>query len=97
MVEIIPSTGDVPPLVRLVGNVDVREAVELHNVLTQALSQEKGAVIDCTTLESMDTSCMQLLLAAKRSSQFPVNIEIDGESEPAIWIRSAGLAEAVLA
>lgn len=76
---------------RLSGNVDVRVAADLHLALVDALSSEKNIVIDCTAIESLDASFLQLLLATKRTSPTPLTLKLEPHSEALKWIEMAGL------
>ena len=96
MIEIVPCATPDKQNVRLAGNLDVRNANSLHVVLNDMVSQGKSGTIDCSSLESLDTACVQLLLAAKRDSRGAVQIEFEQDSEVAKWFGYAGVTARLL-
>ena len=75
----------------------MRNANRLHAVLNDLLSQGKPARIECGALESIDTACVQLLLAAKSDPRASVRIAFESNSEVAKWFGYAGVGERLLA
>lgn len=68
----------------------MRDANGLQGALSSLLSEESTGTVDCSELESLDTACVQLLLAAKRDSGGAVEIAFDNAGEIAKWFDYAG-------
>ncbi len=96
MIEIVPCATPDKQNVRLAGNLDVRDANSLHVVLNDMVTQGKSGTIDCSALESLDTACVQLLLAAKRDSRGSLQVEFDQDGEVAKWFGYAGVTPRLL-
>ena len=90
MIEVGTCSATNKKLVRLAGSLDVRNANGLQGALSSLLSEEPTGKVDCSALESLDTACVQLLLAAKRDSRGAVEIVFDPAGEIAKWFDYAG-------
>ena len=93
MVEVVTCSATNKATVRLAGSLDIREANGLQSALNGLLSEGQNGAIDCTNLESIDTACLQLLLAAKRDTRGTVEILFDADSEITKWFDYAGTTE----
>ncbi len=86
----------VASLLTLEGCQDVRVAADLQRRLIEVLSRGTPVSVECSQIDTLDASTIQLLLAAKRESNEALAIEASPESESAIWFRQAGVAERLL-
>ena len=91
MIEMSISDSESGYVLELNGNVDVRVASELQLALIEALAKEKPLTIDCSSIESLDASFLQLLLATKRSSQRPFTVKASSGSQALKWFELSGL------
>lgn len=91
MISLSPTTPGQSRLLSLSGNCDVRSATELQLSLVELLREELPVTIDCSKVESIDTACTQLLLAAKRESTQPVTLVYGEDCEAAKWFELAGV------
>jgi ABC-type transporter Mla MlaB component len=96
MIEISPCTAENMQNVRLAGNLDVRNANGLQVALNEVLSQGKSGTIDCSALESIDTACIQLLLAAQSDTRGSLKVGFEPSSDAAKWFTYAGVADRLL-
>lgn len=78
-------------LLKLSGTCDVRNASELRASLQELCLDELPATVDCSTVESIDTACIQLLIAAKREALQPLTISFQ-DSEAARWFELGGVS-----
>ena len=91
MISLTPNAlGDSKQLT-LSGTCDVRSASELQTLLGDLLREESPITIHCSEVESIDTACMQLLVAAKREATKPFVFLFEEESEASKWFDLAGL------
>lgn len=90
MIEVSACANTNKTTVRLAGALDVRDANRLQVVLNDLLTENHGGAIDCSALESIDTACVQLLLAAKRDVRGSVEITIPEDSDVVKWFDYAG-------
>ena len=81
---------------RFTGTQDVRVALELQKALEQVVASGQPTIVNCSEVESLDASFLQLLLAVKRESRDLVRIEVDPESEAARWISYAGMTNQLI-
>jgi anti-anti-sigma regulatory factor len=91
MILLCPKQDGQPRLLKLSGSCDVRMANELHSSLQEICADELPATVDCTAVESIDTACTQLLIAAKREALHPLTISFH-DSEAAKWFEIGGVA-----
>ena len=96
MIEVVPCATPDKQNVRLAGNLDVRNANSLHVILNDMVSQGKSGTIDCSALQSLDTACVQLLLAAKRDSRGSLQVKFEPDSEVSKWFGYAGVTARLL-
>lgn len=65
---------------KLSGSCDVRIASVLRSSLQELCLDELPATVDCSRVESIDSACIQLLIAAKREASQPLTISfLDSE------------------
>jgi anti-anti-sigma factor len=76
--------------VSLSGHQDVRNAVAFQRQLHELVLPGRATALDCSAIESLDTACVQLLIAAKREASEALKIIAAPESEFNRWIRIAG-------
>ncbi len=93
MIEVDACAATNKTTVRLAGSLDIRDANRLQSVLNSLLSEGQNGTVDCSALESLDTACVQLLLAAKRDNRGPVELVFDAASEITKWFDYAGVTE----
>ncbi len=93
MLEVVPLLATDSPGIRLAGNLDVRNASNLQNVLSDLLAQGKPNEIDCSQIESVDCACVQLLLATVREAQGTIKLKYEPSSEVANWFNYAGVSD----
>jgi anti-anti-sigma regulatory factor len=74
------------------GRVDIRNAVELQRALIEAVGTDRPVVVDCLTAEWLDTSCMQLILAAHRGAPGRVTVKAGAETTVRHWLEQSGFA-----
>ena len=86
-----PKKPGEPRKLILSGACDVRSASELQSLLLEICNDDQPSFIDCNEVESIDTACIQLLLAAKRDAAEPLTIDF-ANSEAAKWFELAGVA-----
>jgi anti-anti-sigma regulatory factor len=53
-------------------DLTIFEAMDFRNTLVTLLSQEGPVIVDLSHVHQVDTSCMQILLAAHRSGRLTV-------------------------
>jgi anti-anti-sigma regulatory factor len=91
VISLTPNAlGDTKQLT-LSGTCDVRSASELQTLLCDLLREDSPVTIHCSAIDSIDTACMQLLVAAKREATKPLLFVIDEETEASKWFNLAGL------
>ncbi len=93
MIQVAACSATNKTTVRLAGSLDVRDASRLQVVLNDLFNNGQGGSIDCTALESVDTACVQLLLAAKKDTRGSVEIAFGDSSEVSKWFSYAGVTE----
>lgn len=91
MISLDSKKDGQPRELKLSGTCDVRTASELRASLQELCLDELPATVDCSTVESMDTACIQLLIAAKREALQPLTISFQ-DSEAARWFELGGVA-----
>jgi anti-anti-sigma regulatory factor len=90
MIEVEACAATSKTTVRLAGTLDVRDANRLQSVLNGLLAEGQNGTVDCSALESLDTACVQVLLAAKRDTRGSVELAFDDTSEVTKWFDYAG-------
>lgn len=80
-----------PRQLKLSGTCDVRIASELRSSLQELCLDELPATVDCSNVESIDTACIQLLIAAKREASQPLTVSFL-DSEAARWFELGGVS-----
>lgn len=93
MIEVATCATTNKTTVRLTGTLDVRDANRLQVLLNDLLSEGQSGTIDCSALESLDTACVQLLLAAKKDPRCSVEVAFNDGSDVAKWFGYAGVTE----
>jgi len=91
MISLDSKMNGQPRQLKLSGTCDVRTASELRASLQELCLDELPATVDCSRVESIDTACIQLLIAAKRESSQPLTISFQ-DSEAARWFELGGVA-----
>lgn len=91
MIAMHISDSESEYVLELSGTVDVRVAIDLQRALMEAISKQKPVAIDCTSVESLDASFLQLLLAAKRTSPRPFHVRASSDSQAIKWFELSGL------
>ena len=91
MISLESKKNGQPRQLKLSGSCDVRIASELRSSLQELCSDELPATVDCSSVESIDTACIQLLIAAKREASQPLTISFL-DSEAARWFELGGVS-----
>ncbi len=74
------------------GRVDIRNVLELQRALLDAVGTERPIVVDCIAAEWLDTSCLQLILAAHRTAPGRVTVQTLSDSAVSHWLEQSGFA-----
>ncbi|MCU0712447.1 MAG: hypothetical protein MUC43_10335 [Pirellula sp.] len=77
------------------GGQDIRNAVTLHRDLLRFSSESTPILLECSEIECIDASTIQLFLAIKTEMGDLVRLVADSSSEIRSWLRIAG-AESIL-
>jgi ABC-type transporter Mla MlaB component len=65
----LPNETPVPIRFALDGVLNIRTIEQVHRGLVEALAEHASVQVDCSAVEAVDLSFIQLLLAAQQSAQ----------------------------
>lgn len=78
--------------IRWSGDLDINSASDLQRQLRESCETYATVEVDCTEVESIDTACLQVLMAAQRDYPDAFVLKVVDGSRCQTWLNYAGLS-----